>query len=108
MITNPFWPIRLRWHPKRNHPVTNSSDYEAPLEAAITAMREQMAKPENVAKPHWRESSPEGLGRAVEYNLAHLFDAVYKGNQPEAVRRAANVANHAWMLADLSELDPIP
>lgn len=80
--------------------------YAEPLEACIAEMRLQMARPENIAKSSWSESTIGSLATSVYRNLDALTDAVASGDRKAAIRRAANVANHAWMLADLHSTPP--
>ena len=80
--------------------MSSPDEYKEPLERAIKEMRDQMARPENVAKSSWLESTPRSLTANLDHHLARLVDAVVIGDDGEAARRAANVANFAWMLAD--------
>jgi hypothetical protein len=75
-------------------------EYGEPLERAIATMREQMGKPEYVAKPSWRGVSVGSLFSSIAHNDQRLMEAAAAGDRDEAWRRAANIANHAWMIAD--------
>jgi hypothetical protein len=80
--------------------VSTADRYGPPLERAIQAMRDQMAEPENVAKPDWSHLDTPALVDGVYRNLDWLDRSREPGDRAEAFRRAANVANYAWMLAD--------
>ena len=83
--------------------MSKPEDYSAPLERAIQEMRDQMAKPENIAKSSWLESTPRWLAVKLADNLRSLLESVEAGDAGGVHRRAANVANFAWMLADHTE-----
>lgn len=80
--------------------MSTADRYGPPLERAIQAMRDQMAEPENVDKPDWSHLSEPGLLSGLHRNLGQLELATDAGDRAAAFRRAANVANYAWMIAD--------
>lgn len=84
--------------------MSDTREYAQPMERCIDIMREQMARPENIAKAHWNESSSVQLLASLNYNVEKLVKAVSEHNQYEAFLRAANIANHAWMIADNVQL----
>jgi hypothetical protein len=85
-----------------------STDYAPPLEHMIETMRAQMARPENVAKTSWLDVTFDYLEAELDRNLNELKAETWRGPDVDveaAYRRAANVANLAWMIADRSTHD---
>jgi hypothetical protein len=78
--------------------MSTKDQYGPPLEKCIQAMRDQMAKPENVEKPNWHSTRLKNLIDKLNYNLYLLTDGDLEDE--DAMRRAANIANYAWMIAD--------
>ncbi len=79
--------------------MSTQDEYAKPLAHAQALMAEQMARPENVAKESWRTTDAIDLMDAFDRNTELLFAA---RDRDEMWRRAANVANFAWMIADHS------
>lgn len=80
-----------------------SVDYQVPLDRMTAEMAEQLAQPENLEKVSWVDATFEELDEALDRNLRELRAQTWRGpllDEEEIWKRAANVANFAWMLAD--------
>jgi len=81
--------------------VKTTADYLPPFARLMEVMQEQLAK--NQQKYSWYDATFEELDEALDRNLRELRAQTWRGplfDEQEIWKRAANVANFAWMLAD--------
>ena len=80
-----------------------TADYLPPFSRLIEVMEEQLGKPENREKYSWYDATFEELDEALDRNLRELRAQTWRGplfDEQEVWKRAANVANFSWMIAD--------
>lgn len=77
--------------------MSTPADYSRPLYKAIALMKAQMEAPDNQAKKSIYEKTFVENMRNLSLNVKELKIAVLEDRANDAWRRAANVANYAWM-----------
>ncbi len=74
------------------------NNYHEPLTRAVDRMALEMARPENVRKDHWNTVPNPTLIALLLRNLVLLYGGT--NDDFDFEKRAANIANYAWMIAD--------
>jgi len=80
--------------------MSSARSYEPTLDRFVRDMRAKLAKPENVAKPHWRQCDLQFLVGRLEDELEELKNAIDEGSKKSIRLECADIANFAMMISD--------
>ena len=80
--------------------MSSARSYEPALDRFVNVMRAKLAKPENIAKPHWRQCDLQFLVQRLEDEVQEMKEAIDEGSKKSIRLECADVANFAMMIAD--------